>query len=317
MIVIDEFVATRRARWARLEALLGRAQRGSSGLAAEELEELGRLYRQATSDLAIARRDFPEDRVGRYLGQLVGRAHPVVYQPEAGTGRALREFFTGGLPRAFREAGPYTAVAFVLFTLPFVVAFAATLLDPLAGRTILPESALVDQIERGQSWLNIPEARRPFTASFIMTNNIWVATLAFVGGVLLGLGTIYVLVHNGLVLGAIAGLATVHGLGGALGDFVAAHGGVELTVVFVAGGAGLRIGHAIVSPGLRPRRSALAAATRRAIRLLFGCVPLLVIAGLIEGFVSPSALPTWAKVAVGVGATLLLYAYLLLAGRRS
>ena len=314
--MIEEFITSRRPHWERLEALLARAHGGrGSRLTAAELEELGRLYRHATSDLAIARRDYPHDRVTRYLEQLVGRAHPVVYRRQAGEWTALLEFFARGFPQAFREAGWYTLVAFTLFAVPFVAAFAAARIDPLVGRMFLPASELVEGIERGQSWLEIDPENRSLVASFIMTNNIQVAFLAFAGGVLLGLGTVYVMIYNGLHIGAVAGLASAYGLGDELTSFVLAHGGIELTVIFIAGGAGLRMGHALLAPGLHSRRVALTLAAQRAIRILFGCVPLLVVAGLFEGFISPSALPPFVKLAVGASATLLLYAYFLTVGR--
>ena len=315
--MIDRFVTARHPRWERLERLLAQARgRGGHPLSASELEELGRLYRQTVSDLAIARRDFPGDRAARYLGQLAARAHPIIYRRQtAGWGTAT-EFFARGFPQAFREAGPYTAVAFALFALPLIAAFLASLTNPVAGRIILPSAPLADQIERGQSWMDIDSLMRPLMASVIMANNIQVAFFAFTGGILLGLGTVYILVGNGLMLGATAGMAARYGLGGTLGSFVAAHGGIELTVIFIAGGAGLRLGRALLAPGLLPRRAALASAARQAVRLLFGCVPLLMVAGTLEGFVSPSSLPSAAKMAIGAAATLLLYGYLLLAGRR-
>ncbi len=314
--MIDRFVATRRAQWERLELLLAQTRgRGGHRLSAPELEELGRLYRRAVSDLAVARRDFPGDRVARYLGQLAARAHPVIYRRQATGWGTARDFFARGFPQAFREAGPYTVVAFALFAVPLIAAFVVSLTDPVAGRVILPAGPLADQIEQGHSWMDVDTILRPTMASAIMANNIQVAFLAFAGGVLLGLGTVYVLVNNGLMLGATTGMATRYGLGGTLGGFVAAHSGIELTVIFVAGGAGLRLGHALLSPGLLPRPAALAAAAQKAVRLLFGCVPLLMVAGVLEGFVSPSSLPAAAKMAVGATATLLLYGYLLLAGR--
>lgn len=313
--MIDGFVASRRARWERLEELLALARKRGYRLSAADLEELGRLYRQATSDLAIARRDFPRDRVTGYVAQLVGRAHPVVYRREAGNWAEIGRFFAQSFPRAFREAAPYTVLAFVLFVVPFAAAFVATQVDPLAGRIILPASPLVDQIERGKSWLDVEGSERSLMASFVMTNNIQVAFLAFAGGVLLGLGSVFVLVYNGLTLGAVSGLANAHGLGATVGSFVVAHGEIELTVVVTVGGAGLRLGHAILAPGLLSRGAALTDATRRAAQLLFGCVPLLVVAGILEGFVSPSALPPAAKIAIGAIATVALYSYLLGAGR--
>jgi uncharacterized membrane protein SpoIIM required for sporulation len=313
--LIDRFVARRRPGWERLERLVGRASRGTHGLSADEIEELGRLYRRATSDLAVARRDFPDDPLAAYLEQLVARGHPAVYRRPRTDWRAPARFFATEFPRAFRESWRYTLVAFALFALPFAAAFAVTQVEPVNGRVIVSSRPFVEQVERGESWLEIEEPERGMAASFIMTNNIRVAFLAFAGGVLLGVGTALVLLWNGLSIGAVAGLAVVNGLGPALGDFVAAHGGIELSVIFVAGGAGLRLGHALLAPGLLPRRQALNQAARRAVRLLFGCAPLLVVAGVLEGFVSPSALPTWAKVAIGGGATAILYAYLLLAGR--
>jgi uncharacterized membrane protein SpoIIM required for sporulation len=309
--MIEEFVASRRAGWERLESLLTRARgQGGSKLTAAELEELGRGYRRVTSDLAIARRDFPQDRVARYLEQLAGRAHPVVYRREAAHWSEVKAFFTRGFPQAFRDALPYTAVAFLLVAIPFAATFLAVTIDPLLGRTMLPVD-FADKVEQGQSWMQIQGAERSLAASMIMSNNIQVAFIAFAGGVLLGLGTVYVLVSNGFTLGAVAGMAATYGLGPDLGSFVAAHSGIELTVVFIAGGAGLRLGHSILSPGLLSRPAALSAAARQAIRLIFGCVPLLMIAGTLEGFVSPSALPFTAKLAVGATATIALYIYLL------
>lgn len=290
---------------------------GGHRLQPSELEELGRGYRRLTSDLAIARRDFPQDRVTRYLEQLAGRAHPAVYQREAGRWGDVLEFFTTGFPQAFRDAAAYTAIAFALFSGPFLAVFLAIQLDPSLGRIMPLPPAFVDGVERGENWLRIEGPSRSLAASLIMVNNIQVAFLAFAGGVLLGLGTVYVLVNNGLAIGATSGLAAAYGLGGPLVDFVSAHGGIELTVVFIAGGAGLRLGHSVLAPGLCTRASALALAARGAVRLLFGCVPLLMIAGTLEGFVSPSSLPTAAKLGVGGTATILLYAYLLLAGRRN
>lgn len=297
-----------------LEQARGRRRRR---LTAIDLEHLGRLYRQVTSDLAIARRDFPNDRVRQYLEQLVGRAHPVVYHRESREWRLLWRFITHGFPQAFREAAPYTFLAFSLVLIPFALTMCLTLADPTVGRVILPAGGVVDKIEQGQSWMQIARGDRGLASSFIMTNNIRVALFAFAGGILFGLGTVVALVENGLVLGATAGLAVQHGLGGALISFVSPHGGIEMTVVFIAGGAGLRLGHALLSPGLLSRREALRNAATRIVPLLFGCVPLLVVAGTLEGFVSPSGVPRVAKFVIGAIALCCLYGYLLGAGRDS
>jgi uncharacterized membrane protein SpoIIM required for sporulation len=310
------FIRERRERWQELEALLQRTRgRRRQPLSASEVEALGRHYRQVTSDLAIARRDFPHERVRHYLEQLVGRAHPAVYHRSTGQWQSVTHFVRRGFPRAFREARPYTAVAFAALALPFLLALILTLADPTVGRIILPPGQLVDKIEQGQSWMEIGRGERGLASSFIMTNNIRVAIFAFAGGIAFGLVTLLVLVQNGIVLGATAGLAIQHGLGGSLISFVSPHGGIEMTVIFIAGGAGLRIGHALLRPGLISRRAALTSSALRAIPLLFGCVPLLMIAGTLEGFVSPSGIPNLAKFIIGAFALILLYSYLLLAGR--
>lgn len=314
--MIDEFIASRRTRWQQTEKLLQQARRNPRRLAATDVEELGRLYRQVTSDLAIARRDYPRDRVRLYLEQIAGRAHPVLYRREGATWSAFRHFWTHTFPQAFRAAGSYTLISFSLFAVPFLLAFGLTLADPIAGRVILPASPLVDQIERGETWLEVEGEERSLMASFIMTNNIRVAFLAFAGGIAFGLGTVYVLINNGLSIGAVAGLAASFELGDDLLEFVVGHGGIELSVIFVVGGAGLRLGHALLAPGLLSRREALALAARRSVPLVVGCAALLVVAGTIEGFVSPSELPPWAKGTIGLGSTLLMYAYLLLSGRQ-
>jgi uncharacterized membrane protein SpoIIM required for sporulation len=314
--LIDQFVTARRDRWGRLEQLilLARGRQGSR-LSAAELEELGRGYRLATSDLAIARRDFSRDRTTRYLEGLVGRAHPVVYRPEGGRWSSIWAFASGGFPRLFRGTWRYTFVAFLLFIVPFLLALLATLLDPTVGRMVMPDSEFVERVEAGETWLEIERSNRPLVASVIATNNIQVTFFAFAGGALFGVGTVWVLVNNGLSIGAVSGLAGLYGLGDDLSAFVSPHGGIELTVIFIAGGAGLRVGYAMLSPGLRTRRDAVVDGAHVAIRLMAGCVVLLLIAGTIEGFISPSGLPDAGKYAFGALMLVLLCGYLLGAGR--
>lgn len=315
--MVNDFIARRRPRWERLQYLIKHANpAGRRAIPAAEVEELGRLYRQATSDLAIARRDFPRDRVVVYLEQLVGRAHLVVYRDEGRELRHVLSFFTAGFPRLFRQTGPYTLAAFLMFAVPALVAFLAVLMLPAAPATLIPDPALVEQVRQGRTWFDIPPSARPMASTFIMTNNIQVAFLAFGGGALLGVGAFWVLLSNGVSFGAVAGLCQLYGLAPQLWAFVLPHGVIELSVIFIAGGAGLSLGHAVLSPGLLPRRQALVLASERAVRLIVGCVPLLVIAGTIEGFVSPSSLPPAAKIALGLTAGVALYAFFLRAGRQ-
>src|SRR5262245_28499812 len=317
-MLAEDFIAAKKPGWERLTTLLDRSRLGGLAvLSAEELSELGRLYRSATSDLAVARRDFPTHLVAEYLTSRVARAHAAVYQGRAARRRGLLEFFVNTFPRTFRATWPYTLAAFLMFLLPALASFAISYRDPSAGAALMPgiEDRIQDIRDKHEWWKTINQEGRSASASFIMTNNIRVAILAFAGGALLGILTLYLLAQNGLMLGIIAGAAQSLGFASSLWGFVAAHGMIELSVIFIAGGAGLQLGWSVVQPGLLTRRAALVLAARRAAQLLLGCIPLLVIAGTIEGFISPSDLPLNLKLAVSLIFCLLLYGYLLLAGR--
>jgi uncharacterized membrane protein SpoIIM required for sporulation len=152
---------------------------------------------------------------------------------------------------------------------------------------------------------------RPLATSAIATNNIQVSLMAFAGGILLGTLTVYVLVFNGLMLGAILGYTHLYGLDGKLAAFMSPHGYLELTVIFIAGGAGLRVARGFIHPGLLGRRDALVQAGREAVLLLIGALPILLVAGLIEGFVSPSDLPGVLKHGIGLATGIALHLFLL------
>jgi uncharacterized membrane protein SpoIIM required for sporulation len=317
-MLAEDFIAAKKPNWERLTKLLDKSQIGGLALlSADELNELGRLYRSATSDLAVARRDFPTHRVAEYLNGLVARAHAAVYQGRAARRRGILDFFAVTFPRTFRATWAYTLAAFLMFLLPALVSFTIAYRDPTAGAALMPgiEERIQDIRNKHEWWTTINEQGRSASASLIMTNNIQVAIIAFAGGMLLGVLTLYILVQNGLMLGIIAGASQALGFAANLWGFVAAHGMIELSVIFIAGGAGLQLGWSVVRPGLLTRRSALVLAARRAAQLLLGCVPLLVIAGTIEGFISPSNLPLVVKLGVSLTSGVLLYGYLLLAGR--
>lgn len=316
-MLAEDFIATKRPDWERLAALLDKSRTGLSFLSASEIQQLGQLYRQATSDLAIARRDFPRHPVNEYLNGLVARGHGAIYRQSATPGQALVTFFTTTFPQTFRATWAYTLASFLMFFLPALLAFVLVYRDTENASLLVPgvEPVIADIRAGEEWWLSINESGRAASSALIMTNNIRVTFLAFAGGVLLGFLTLYVLAQNGLLIGTVAGAAQRFDFADNLWGFIAAHGMVELSVIFIAGGAGLQLGWAIFRPGLLTRRAALVVAARRALNLLLGCVPLLVIAGMIEGFISPSALPIAAKLAVSFGSGILLYGYLILAGR--
>jgi uncharacterized membrane protein SpoIIM required for sporulation len=313
----NQLYQSHQADWETLSGLLDRAEQDIGQLSPAEIGAMGRLYRVATSDLALAQRDFPRNPLTVYLNQLVARGHAVIYRSEPFVWRRIRDFVFVNFPRVYRETLPFTLTAAFLFFLPALMSMAAVWLQPDASFWLLPPQVqeLREQIEGGQLWVDIPAAERPYTSSFIMRNNIQVAFLAFAGGMLAGVFTMWVLINNGLLLGSLTGLTAAYGLGFDLWTFVIGHGVIELSVIVMAGGAGLRLGWAILPPGLLRRQDSLKVAAARTVGLIIGCVPLLIIAGVIEGFVSPADnIPALAKWLLGLGSGVILYGYLLLAG---
>jgi uncharacterized membrane protein SpoIIM required for sporulation len=263
----------------------------------------------------LAQRDFPHHDATAYLNGLVGKAHHLVYRGGTVGRRQIRRFFTHTIPQTVRRNWKYLLAAHLLFYLPALIAYLMILPNPDLAYTIFPNGALMYQTVEttGELWIDIEGA---VDGPLITTNNIQVAFLAFAGGMLAGTFTIYVLVNNGLMLGSVFAFVQNYGLAGDLGEFVIGHGPVELSVICMAGAAGLRMGHAIIAPGLMRRRDAIAAAGRDAMTIAFIGALWLVVAGAIEGFISPSdTLPWWVKLTVGLISGALMWGYYIFAGR--
>jgi uncharacterized membrane protein SpoIIM required for sporulation len=211
--------------------------------------------------------------------------------------------------------------AFVIMYGAAVFAYAVVHRDPGKADVVLGPGAstMIDQIAERHTvrhdWM--PQEDRPMMSSFVMVNNLKVTALAFSVGVLGGIFTCAILFYNGLMLGVIAGAVQLRGPQVALGfwAFVAPHGVIELTAIFIAGGAGLMLGWALVNPGQYTRKTALKLAGREAFTLVLGVAAMLVVAGIIEGFFSPSMLPEKLKLATAALLGIALCGYLLLAGR--
>ncbi len=308
---IDKLIEKEKAGWQRLETLTATTRGNAEALSEAELYELGRLYQIATSDLALAQRDFPNHKITRYLNQLVGRTHAVLYREEPLRWQQVSNFYRVLFPQLYRRLLPYTTAAFVLFLLPALIGFFVVWQRPDTIYTLLGEEirGLVSSVEDGELWTEIAPSVRSAAATTILTNNIGVLFYAFAGSLTGGLFTLYILLFNGLSLGAIFGLLQFHEMSPGLAEFVLAHGPVELSVIFLAGGCGLFVADGLLRPALLTRQAALVERAKIGVQLILGAVPLLIGAGLIEGFVSPSGLPWPLKALVGLGTGVALHWY--------
>jgi uncharacterized membrane protein SpoIIM required for sporulation len=312
-ISVDRFVEDRRARWSRLAALVESAQGRVTRLGADETLEVGHLYRAATSDLAIAQRDFKRDAVAERLNDLVAAAHAIVYSEAPASRGRLWRFVSRDIPQSARASLPFTLAAFLIFLAPAVVTLAAGLLNPdVAASSLSAEQR--EELVRRVPGTEIPVDARPIAGPFIIANNIYVSVLAFGGGLTIGAVTIYALIENGAMIGTIFAILIARGVAGNLLTFILSHGFLELSAIFLSGGAGLRFAWAILHPGDLYRGDALRLAGVQAIQVMFLVAATLTVAGVIEAFVSPTLLAVPLKLAVGLTTGALLWGYVLLAG---
>ena len=313
---MNRFLTDNKDNWQRLEDLLTMQQgRGLRGLSRLEVREFGELYRRAAADLAIARAETRDPKLINYLNSLVIRAHGKIYRAESGGVSLIGKFFSEELPRTFRRNWRYMAIAFVVFAGFGIFGFIATWIN-IDFTHFVALSGITDEIQSNhQWWLRLNDANQ-VGASNIMSNNILVTAKAFAMGAFLGIGAVYDLAFEGARLGSI--FAACYKInppfGNSLATFVVGHGVIELSCIFFCGGAGMMIGYAIVAPGDLTRPQALKKKGIEAARIVIGCACFLVVAGTIEGFLSPSDLSAAVKIATGVGTGIAMYAYLFFAG---
>lgn len=313
----DRFIENHKSAWQRLEKLLTLLDSTSlRKLSKEEVRELGRIYRRTASDLAIARAESRDPRLINYLNSLVIRAHGRIYRADAQGGRRIRNFYAREFPRTFRRTWRYTGLAFFVFLLFSVIGFVGSYHDPDFSEMMGVSPAFRElAIETKTHWWDDLNRANQIGASSILTHNIQVTIYTFAFGALLGVGTLFYLAFNGANIASVVALTYRAGFGNDLVTFMVAHGVIELSCIFMAGGAGLLIGSAMIMPGDLSRGEALKMRGKDAVRLMMGVATLLVIAGLIEGFISPAPIDPRIKFSIAAITGIGLYSYLLLAGR--
>src|SRR5687768_14364720 len=311
------FINNRKNAWERLEDLLALLDSTSlKRFRREEVRELGRIYRRTASDLAIARAESRDPRLINYLNSLVIRAHGRIYKADAQGGERIRSFFLREFPRTFRRTWRYTTLSFVVFLVFGLSGFVGSYRDPEFSELVgVPPAFRELYIETKTPWWEDLNRANQVGASQIMTNNIQVTIYTFAFGAMFGVGTLFFLAYNGANIGSVLALTYRAGFGHDLVTFMSGHGVIELSCIFIAGGAGLLIGSALIMPGDLSRADALTTRGKDAILLMMGVALLLVLAGVIEGFISPAPIDPRIKFSIAAITGIALYSYLLLAGR--
>ena len=296
------------------QAAAARSERLSRERAAD-LADAARMaddYRLLAHDLARARRLMPDSKVRHYLESAYLRAHATLYREAYRPADALLRLFRDEIPAVVRWLTPHILWATAIFILTVGAGYWMVHTYPdLISLFASPD--LIATVERGQLWtegiLNVVPSS--VLSLQILTNNIVVSLFAYCAGFVFGLGTLYILGLNGLMLGAVFAFTGQHGLDGALFRFIVPHGCVELSVMCLSGAAGAAVGEALIRPAHADRMKSFQVAALRSGKLLIACALLLVGSGLIEGYLSPRAgIPLWVRLAVGAGYWLVMLVFL-------
>jgi uncharacterized membrane protein SpoIIM required for sporulation len=292
-VISAHWLEKRQAHWDRLSRLLDQCrQQGLGSLTRLELQEMGLLYRQAAADLSALREDPSGRSYARSLNLLLSRAHNIIYSGQKSSGKSIVTFFRQTWPQVFRRNLGLIGAATVLFVLGAVAGMLLSVTHPEFMRLFIGPQ-MQETIDKHKMWTDSVVAIKPLAASGIMTNNITVTFITFASGITAGIYTIILLVNNGLLIGVIGVACWLGGMSLPLWSFVAPHGILELPAIFIAGGAGFRIAQGLLFPGYLSRRDSLVKSGVEAVQLLVGTIPTLVVAGTIEGFISPSHSVPW------------------------
>lgn len=305
---IDRFIAAHEADWNRLAALTSAARRGARRLDPGELEELVRLYQRVSGHLARARSAYDDAGLHARLTRVVADANAAIYGGRSRAGTSLRRFAIETFPAAVWASRRFILVAAASLFVPAIAvgwwvqgseAALDAAIDP-GQQAALLESDFVDYYS---------QAPAEQFSTLVLTNNIRVSLIAFALGCFLAVPGVAVLAYNGFNVGTIGGLFVDAGDPGTFFGHIAPHGFLELTAIVITAAAGLRVGWAVLVPGDRRRGDAVAQEGRAAIVLVLGCIPVFVVAGVIEGFVTPAPLPLALRAFVGFVAWSAFVAY--------
>lgn len=286
---IKQLIKRHRDDWKQLEDYTTHLQKKGRRVMGADITQFARLYQKTAQHLSYSQTYYPDEEVTVYLNGLVLTAHNVLYKDQVSSFQQVRHFFSTQFIGLLLGQWPYILVAMLLFLLGGLASFLSVIDDPLNIYSFLPAeiSSGIDPERLGEGHAAIDSS---LMSAEIMTNNIQVAILAFASGITFGLLTVYVLVYNGIVVGALAAVYWHAGMSYEFWAYIVPHGVIELTAIFIAGGAGLLMGYKLFVPGPYTRGYQLKKNAKRSVQLFLGTLPLFIIAGVIEGFITPSEL---------------------------
>ena len=295
----NSWIQKRRPHWDRLAGLLAQSdQAGLNQLSRAELQELALLYRQVAADLSVLRQDTTARTYAAYVNQLLARAHHIIYSGRKTNLLTLFRFLRDEYPLIFRRHIQYVIASLLISSACGLLGVVLTSARPEFMRHFVGP-AMIATMERHEMWTQSIVSIAPKETSRIMTNNLSVCFETFAGGISFGLLTLFSLYTNGMLLGVVGAACHHYGMSLALWSFVAAHGSLELPSIIIAGAAGLRLAQGMLFPSGYRWKDSVARGGIEATRLVSGIIPLLVIAGCLEGFFSPSHVAVWLKFTVG------------------
>ncbi len=308
---LDLFVAAHRAEWDRLETLSRRRR-----LTGAEADELTALYQRTATHLSLVQSSAPDPALVSRLSQLVAQGRAAVTGASGVSWRDVSRFVTVSFPVAvYRARAWWISIGVATLLVSTVIGVWIARNPDVVSALASPEDLerLVNQ-DFADYYTSDPASSFAFR---VWTNNAWVAALALIFGAMLCLPGIWILWQNALNLGVVGGLMAAGGRLDVFFGLITPHGLLELTAVFVAGGAGIRLGWQIVAPGPRPRSVALAEEGRATLTIALGLVVVLLVSGVVEAFVTPSPLPTWARIGIGAFVWIAFLVYVFTLGRRA
>ncbi len=312
--------ADKRNRWHdfinRAGTLLKQGKRGIRRLTTEQLDSFFTAYRSITTDLARIRSLGGDDFTKDQLNRIAVLGHNVLYR-DVSRERQNKISWVYAFAQAVRRSWRAVLVSAICFFGPAVISYLTVEWYPQVGEEMVAEGFVDFKPAKEENLHDIPQLARPMVASAILTNNIQVTLLAFGFGLTFGLGTLFILIFNGVHLGAVAGWMSIQGSSRALWGWIMPHGATELIAIMLAGAAGFLMASALLKPGPMKRTEALRAIAPTALTIQLGCMFMLVIAGIIEGFVSPADIPYWSRIAIFTGSTAIWLLYFIFGGLKA